>query len=264
MRGRIARLIAAIAVLGVVAVPARATVADEHACSSVLVAFPVGSSSCPGVRPGALFFRPDGAGCSWSFIFRGSDGRNYAASAGHCIWAESNVGPAADKEEKWAPGEGMVVQDADGAQIGRFAYGVWNDDRDFSLVRLDSGVRPSASMCYFGGPTSMYTAHSATPVFLKHFGNGLLIGEVLPARTAIAEDTSDPLFVYALAGSAPGDSGSGVITSDGKAIGTLVGLDIIGETIITRLDASIERAEEKTGIRFTLQTAALEPDVVRL
>ena len=265
MLARLARLIAATAMLGVLAVPAHATVAGEHGCSSVLAALPVGTSSCPGVRPGALYSRSsDGVSCSLSFMFRGSDGRDYAASAGHCIWAESNVGAAAGREEKWAPGDGMVVQSPEGTQIGRFAYGAWTDDRDFSLIRLEPGVQANAAMCYFGGPTAMYTEHSSSPVFLKHFGNGLLFGDVVPARTAVAEDTSDPLVVYALAGSAPGDSGSGVMTTDGKAIGTLVALDVIGETIISRLDASIERAEQKTGIRFTLKTAALEPDVVRL
>ena len=265
MRSRILRLLAASAFVAVFAVPAGATAADSHQCSNVLSALPVGTSSCPGVRPGALYTRgSDGIGCSMSFMFRGSDGYNYAASAGHCIWATQTVGTAAGKEEKWGPGDGMETTDSSGTRIGRFAYGAWTDDRDFSLIRLEPGVTPSAAMCYFGGPTSMYTAHSSTPVFIKHFGNGLLFGDVVPARTAVAEDTSDPMNVYALSGSAPGDSGSGVITGDGQALGTLVALDLLGRTIITRLDASVARAEQVTGIRFTLLTAALNPDVVSL
>lgn len=266
MRARLARVAVAAAFLIVVAVPARAAEPDLHRCTTVLVAFPVGTSSCPGVRPGAMYFRTsDGARCSMSFLFRGSDGRDYAASAGHCIWTESNITPAPNKEEKWDPGAGMAVVDRDDKTLGRFAYGAWTEDRDFSLIRLDPGVQPSAAMCYFGGPAGMYKTHASDPIVLKFFGNGNVIGALLPARSAVAEDTSDRFFVYAFTASAPGDSGSAVITAAGPALGTLVGLNLLGgETIITRLDESIRRAEAFTGIRFSLQTAAVTPDAIRL
>ena len=248
----------------VVPLPVHAAAPAGHACRMVLAA-PVGTSSCPGVRPGALYSVENGNGCSMSFVFKGNDTRYYAASAGHCIWATSNLGPSAGKEEAWAPGSGLSVTDGSGDQIGRFAYGVWNDERDFSLIRLNPGVEVSGAMCYFGGPVSMYTAHVPGTVFLKHFGNGLIFGDTIPARTAFTTDTSDPLWIRAYAASLPGDSGSGVMTEDGKAIGTLVDIDLAsGQTGITRLDASIAEAEKVTGLRFTLQTAKLEPDDIPL
>jgi hypothetical protein len=72
--------------------------------------------------------------------------------------------------------------------------------------------------------------------------------------------------VYAFTASLPGDSGSAVMTADGQALGILVDLSIGtgGTTGITRLDASIAEAERYTGIHFTLQTAALNPDIARL
>jgi hypothetical protein len=261
---RLVRLLAATAVLFVAAAPAHAASPAPHGCRTVLSAGPVGTSACPGVRPGALYSADNGNGCSMSFIFRGSDHYYYAASAGHCIWATSNLGPNAGKEAAWGPGAGMVARDSSNQQIGRFAYGVWTDNRDFSLIRLDAGVHPNAAMCYFGGPTSMYTAHSGSMVFLKHFGNGLVWGDTIPARTAFARDTNDPYFVYAYAMALPGDSGSGVMTEDGQAIGTLVDLYVDGTTGITRLDTSVVKAEQLMKIRLTLQTAKLDSDVVHL
>src|SRR5207302_7569945 len=156
---RILRLLAAAAVF-VIPFPAHAAAPSGHGCRTVLAA-PVGTSSCPGVRPGALYQTDAGDGCSMSFLFRGGDRRYYAASAGHCIWATSNLGPSAGKEQKWRPGAGMRITDGNGDAVGRFAYGIWTNNRDFSLIRLDPGVHPSAAMCYFGGPASMYTAHSS-------------------------------------------------------------------------------------------------------
>jgi hypothetical protein len=264
MAVRLVRLLAATAVLFVAAVPAHAASPAPHGCRTVLAAGPVGTSACPGVRPGALYSADNGNGCSMSFIFRGSDRAYYAASAGHCIWATSNIGPAAGKEAKWGPGTGMIARDSNNQEIGRFAYGIWNDTRDFSLIRLDAGVHPTAAMCYFGGPTSMYTAHSAGMVFLKHFGNGLLFGDTIPARTAFTPDTTDPYYVYAYAAALPGDSGSGVMTADGQAIGTLVDLYLDGTTGITRLDTSVAKAQQFMKIRLTLQRAKLDSDIVHL
>jgi len=259
---RILRLLA-VAAAFLVPLPVHAASLSAHRCRTVL-AGPVGTSSCPGVRPGAIYQTEAGDGCSMSFLFRGSDRRYYAASAGHCIWATSNIGPSAGKEQKWAPGSGLRITDGSGDTVGRFAYGVWTDNRDFALIRVDPDVEVSAAMCYFGGPTSLYTAHSSGTVFLKHFGNGVLLGDTIPARTAFTTDTTDPLWVYAYAAALPGDSGSGVMTENGQAIGTLVQLDVDGTTGITRLDASVAEAEKFMGIKLKLQTAKLDPDLVHL
>src|SRR5438105_278130 len=104
---RFARLAVAAAAF-VVPLPVHAAAPSSQSCHVVLAA-PVGTSSCPGVRPGAVYSVENGNGCSMSFLFRGSDSRYYAASAGHCIWATSNLGPTAGKEQAWGPGAGMSV-----------------------------------------------------------------------------------------------------------------------------------------------------------
>jgi len=228
---------------------------------------PVGMGSCPGVRPGAKYTREDGVDCSMGFVFRGSDRRYYVSSAGHCIpgYEVNNLSPPIGREQKWGPGRGSPVTDNIGEPFGRFAYAVWTDDRDFSLIRLDAAVKPEAGMCYFGGPTSIYTGHSSSYMFFKHFGHGFVFGDTIPARTGFAPDTLDPLWVYSYAATAPGDSGSGAITTDGQALGTIVRIDLVtGQTGITRIDASVAEAEKFMGVKLTLQTAKVEPDLIRL
>jgi hypothetical protein len=77
----------------------------------------------------------------------------------------------------------------------------------------------------------------------------------------------DPDHVYAQAVALPGDSGSGVISDDGRAVGVLVtvgvhtgsigtgGLDA-GVVGITRLAPQLARAASMLGVGLTLVTAA--------
>ena len=78
----------------------------------------------------------------------------------------------------------------------------------------------------------------------------------------------DPDHVYAAGAVVPGDSGSGIISSDGRAVGVIVttglhtgsigtgGLDA-GAMGITRLAPQEARTEQVLGIGLTLQTAPL-------
>ncbi len=62
----------------------------------------------------------------------------------------------------------------------------------------------------------------SAPVVLNHFGNGIGVGSVLPARSALAIGMPDPDHVFATGAVVPGDSGSGIISSDGRAVGVIV------------------------------------------
>jgi hypothetical protein len=77
------------------------------------------------------------------------------------------------------------------------------------LIRLDDGVRADNGMCRFGGPNGVNTDQSGSPVVLNHFGNGLGVGSVLPARSALALGTPNADHVFAQGVAVPGDSGSG-------------------------------------------------------
>src|SRR2546429_3283377 len=232
----------------------------------VPAAAPSGTVPGRGVRPGG-FVLTDVGQCTLNFLFQGSDGSRYIGTAGHCILGTSPFGGDVG-EMAWAPGTGPVARDAEGNPIGEFAYAILQDPKDFSLIRLDPLVEASAAMCHFGGPTAVNDDRPGLfePVVLNWFGNGVGVGLVLPARSAVAMGMPSPDHVFADGAAAPGDSGSGVISSDGRAVGVLVtvgvhtasigsdGLDagLIG---MTRLTPQVERAQQVLGVDLALQTA---------
>jgi hypothetical protein len=232
----------------------------------VPAAAPVGTGSCPEVRPGGIV-NSDTGQCTFNFVFAGSDGATYIGTAGHCILGESPIGGDVG-ETSWAPGTGPEARDADDARIGEFAYAILQDPKDFALIRLDPDIPWSAQMCHFGGPTGTNADLASGLVLLHHFGNGVAIGSVLPARTHVAIGMPDPDHVFAQGVALPGDSGSGVISDDGRAVGVLVtvgvhtasiGLDAVDAGVIgiTRLQPQIDRAEQVLGVALDLSTAPL-------
>jgi hypothetical protein len=230
----------------------------------VPAAAPVGTAACPGVRPGAIV-ESDVGQCTFNFLFQGSDGRRYMGTAGHCILGDDPLGGDAG-ERTWAPGAGPVARDGDGNRIGEFAYAILQDPKDISLIRLDPSVAASPQMCHFGGPTGVNSDQGADPVVLHHFGQGIGVGTALPGRSALAIGTPNADHVYAQGAVVPGDSGSGIISDDGRAVGVIVTTGIHTNSIgtdgvdaglmgITRLAPQIARAQQVMGIGLTLQQA---------
>lgn len=234
----------------------------------VPAAAPVGTGSCPGVRPGAVV-RSEVGQCTLNFLFHGSDNRSYIGTAGHCILQGADEGDVG--EAFWPPGNGPVALDAAGQRIGEFAYAVLEDPKDFALIRTDEQVGAEAGMCHFGGPTGINEDQPGLlePVVLQYFGEGVGVGTVLPARSALALGMPDPDHVFAQGVAVPGDSGSGVISSDGRAVGVLVTVGLHLNTLgltgvdagamgITRLGPQLRRAEDVLGLGLTLRQASLE------
>ena len=228
----------------------------------VPAAAPFGTGTCPGVRPGAIVLTDVGQ-CTLNFLFQGSDGSRYIGTAGHCILGTSPIGGDVG-EMAWAPGTGPVARDAAGNPIGEFAYAILQDPKDFSLIRLDPLVEASADMCHFGGPTAVNDDRPdiTQPVVLNWYGNGIVVGTLLPARSALAAGMPDPDHVSAVGAAAPGDSGSGIISSDGRAVGVVVTVGVhLGTSFdsgvigITRLTPQVERAQQVLGVDLALQLA---------
>jgi hypothetical protein len=128
-------------------------------------------------------------------------------------------------------------------------------------------VPANTQMCHFGGPTGQNDDLVNSTVTIHHYGQGLGINQVVPGRSAVATTLSNPNHVYAYGGVVFGDSGSGAISSDGRALGVVVttGLHLggpindIGTMGITRLKPEVQAAQSATGLSLTLQTAALLP-----
>ncbi len=230
----------------------------------VPVAAPIGVTACPGVRPGAIV-ESDVGQCTLNFVYAGGDGATYVGTAGHCILGESPLGGDVG-ESSWDAGTGPEARDAAGARIGEFAYAILVDPKDFAVIRLDPGVAVDPQLCHFGGPTGINNDQTSGAVVLQHYGNGVAIGSVLPARTGVAIGMPDPDHVFAEAVALPGDSGSGVISDDGRAVGVLVTVGVhsggigtggvdAGVVGITRLAPQLARAAEVLDVDLTLATA---------
>jgi len=267
---------------------------------------PVGSGPCPGVRPGGRVVTTIGD-CTLNFLFRAPDATRYIGTAGHCVnlgtehtFKDSDSSGRANIEMVWARGTGPVAKDPAGQRIGEFVYAVVHDPKDFALIRLDPGVEASPEMCYFGAPRGLFMSDTGGALVLRYYGNGTVVGaakvgvepsagrplrvddgDVAPARSAVAIGTPDPDHIYADGLALPGDSGAGVMTADGQAIGVLVtagvhgirfaggpdslptpsrlpraddrGVDagIIG---ITRLGPQLARASKELGVALELVT----------
>ena len=251
---------------------------------------PVGSGQCPGVRPGGRVLSSIGD-CTMNFLFRASDGTRYIGTAGHCAdlgpettFEDSDTAGNARIERIWPLGDGPVAKDVGGQRIGEFAYAIVYEPKDFALIRLDPGVEASPEMCHFGTPRGVYSTTDAeqAAVVLRYFGNGVGASDVAPARTAVALGTPNPDHVFAAGLALPGDSGAGVVTADGQAVGVLVTTGVSGLAVerdhnriptpsdlpeanekgvdlgtmgITRLGPQLARASEKLGVTLQLITA---------
>lgn len=260
--------------------PADPTLSDTSAANWTLggrpttlievpTATPVGVGSCPGVRPGAVV-RSDAGQCTFNFLFEASDGRRYIGTAGHCILRQDDSGGDVG-ERSWPPGTGPAARTAAGDRVGEFAYAILEDPKDFALIRLDPVASARAGMCHFGGPTGVNDDRpdATSPVDLNYFGEGVGVSTVAPARSAMALGMPDRDHVYAQGAAVPGDSGSGVISGDGRAVGVLVtvgvhtggigtsGIDT-GLVGITRLSPQVRRAERVLGVDLVLREAPVQ------
>lgn len=250
-RRALARALVAAAVLGS-PLPAQAIDLCTDAKSS---ANPVGTTKCPGVRPGALLTIGESR-CTAGFLFVGSDRRRYLATAGHCAY---HPDPTTDRTDVWKAGAGPVAKDADGKQIGRFAYAsMVGDWTDFALIRLDNGVVSSPEMCHFGGPTGIAADVHTRDMLVRHYGHGTGM-QYLPARTGEmfwGLYRTDYVFFYGAAST--GDSGGPVTDKDGNAIGLITDLTtpFTGNVGVNRLPPNIAAATKALKLRsLTLLTA---------
>lgn len=258
------KLVAVLLVLAAVGMtPAAAS--DAPGCDGArLMAdrpLPVSPGSCSGVRPGAPVQTPLGF-CTMNFLFTGDDGYRYIGTAGHCILPEREDGRDPG-ERRWSGFNGPWARDARGRIFGRFAYAALEGARDFALIRVFPWWSVSARMCHFGGPTGYFDSRRGQHV-LQYYGNGLAIGDVLPARTAVTTYVQSRHHVYAYGFVVFGDSGAGVIDYNGKAVGVAVttgahygGVWDNGLMGITRLKPQVQRAQDVMNVDLRLRTASL-------
>lgn len=217
---------------------------------------------CPGIRPGAQVSSPGGT-CTMSWILQ-SGSTYYATIAGHC----GDVGH-------------KIKLASTGATIGEMVYSVSQPiGEDFGVFRIYSTYngQVNAAMCAWGGATGVWTGVGGSHV-VRHFGYGLGVGSVPPARARSGVLGVTDASAFAFEGFVmPGDSGSPARLASGEALGVITDLLPVrdpgpyllptnpllntGTVLGTRLDHGLPRASAATGLTFTLVTAPVDNEPV--
>lgn len=238
-------------------------------CALLAVSLAVLSSAAPArsdgeiVRPGQLYEIEgnEGAGCTLGFLFEspattaGGQPTRWAMTAGHCT---GQVAPATT----WPAGKGPDAKfyGPEGVRFGEFRYALYGGYRvlDVALIELDPWVVAEPSVCYWGGPTALYTTRHDAEEQLAFFGNSNQVEPRTLYGVNLEDDEIDHVGV-----ASTGDSGGPLLTMSGEAAGiyTFVGAgmdstkkDAFNGTSL-RVDALVEKLESSTGLELRLLTA---------
>lgn len=201
------------------------------------------------IEPGVQMITA-GAQCTANFVFRDKLGRTYVGYAAHC----AGLGDASDTDGcrtaslplntrvRFAHGVSLT---SEGTTVGygRLAYSSWTamkrakitgarcQNNDFALVRVEPAYvkRVRSSVPGWGGPTvlgAMPAAGSRVFTYGSSSLRGLTGGSLSTKSGTIVSRTPWRATVYTTNPGVPGDSGSGFLDADGRAIGVLSTLNI--------------------------------------
>jgi len=220
----------------------RALAATALVVTMLLPAAP-GASAAPGwaaagkatIHPGVQT-RTAGAQCTANFVFRGG-GAVYLGQAAHC----SGTGDATETDGCTSKSLPLGTKvDVGGVATGTMVYNSWitmqkrgekNPNRcaynDLALIKLPPSAvaKVNPSVPFWGGPTGLGGATTAGAKVYS-YGNSELRGGVAtlsPKRGVSLGDDGNGWShtVYTASPGIPGDSGSGFLNANGKAIGVL-------------------------------------------
>jgi len=233
-----ARISASLRLALVVALAVAAFVAPSAAGAEPAFA-PADSAS---IRPGAQTFT-DGAQCTSNFVYtQGTD--VYVGMAAHCAGTGGSTETNGCDAGSLPLGTPVEVDGA--SRPGTLVYSSWLtmqrvgetdpnacDYNDFALVRLDPAdvAATNPTVPFFGGPTGIDRDGVATGESVFSYGNSSLrlgLSPLSPKEGVNVSDTGDGWShsVYTATPGIPGDSGSGFLSEDGTANGTLSTLAI--------------------------------------
>jgi hypothetical protein len=283
-KSRIRALVAAGAGTVVAAAGIAATTAPVQAASGYAPA------DTAQIHPGTMMYT-DGAQCTANFVYTDGAGNTYAGYAAHC----AGQGAATDTDgcgtkslplgTKVTFNEGGNLA-SEGTQVGTgtLAYSSWlamqklgeKDPNtcaynDLALVKVDAAdvgkVNPSVP--FWGGPTGIDTDGTAAGDRVYTYGNSSLRGgvEQLSPHTGagLGDDAADGGWshpVYTVTPGIPGDSGSGFMSADGKALGVLSTVAIAplaGSNGVGDLSKELAYAQANSGISGLSLVNGTEP-----
>lgn len=194
------------------------------------------------IRPGVQTVTAGGQ-CTANFVFYDA-AAVYIGQAAHC----SSLGAATDTDGCVTPSHplGTPVTVGGASRLGTMVYNSWlamqsvgEDDadtcayNDFALVRLDPAdvARVNPSIPHWGGPTGLNTSGTT---FLEHvysYGNSSLrlgLSALSPKKGVSVGDEGGGWthLVSTVTPGVPGDSGSALLDSRGRALGLLATISV--------------------------------------
>jgi hypothetical protein len=240
------------------------------------------------IHPGVQMYT-QGAQCTGNFVFTDAAANVYVGYAAHC----AGTGEATDTDGCRAGSLplGTRVDFVEGGSLlaegtrvgsGTLAYSSWLAMRqagtsdpdtcaynDFALVRVDqaSADEVNPSVPFWGGPTGVDTDGAPAGERVHSFGSSSLRGgvELLSPKIGTSLGTGGDGWthpVYTLTPGVPGDSGSGFLDSEGKALGTLSTLalaPLAGSNGVGDLGRELAFAQQHAGISGLRLVPGTEP-----
>lgn len=242
------------------------------------------------ITPGVMMYT-DGAQCTANFVFADSASNVYVGYAAHC----AGLGEATDTNgcaAKSLPLGTEVTFNEGGSLLsegtvlgkGKLAYSSWEtmqklgtkDENtcaynDFALVKVNAAdegkVNPSVPI--WGGPTGIDADGTVAGDKVYSYGNSSLRADVDLLSPKIGLSLGDDVNgtrwshpLYNLTPGIPGDSGSGFLNADGKAVGTLSTLGLLplaGSNNIGDMDLELKYAQANSGISGLRLVEGTEP-----
>jgi hypothetical protein len=197
----------------------------------------LGAAMAAGVHPGVQL-RTAGAQCTANFVYSGG-GHTYLGQAAHC----SGTG-SADETNGCTSSSlplGTPVEISGASRPGTLVYNSWlamqkahesDPDacayNDLALVEIDPADvgKVSPAVPFFGGPVGVDTDGTAPGERVASYGNSELRGGVPVLSPKIGTSLGDQghgwtHLVATVTPGIPGDSGSGFLSADGRALGIL-------------------------------------------
>jgi hypothetical protein len=195
------------------------------------------------IHPGVLTDTQGGGKCTANFIFYNATDV-FIGQAAHC----AGTGPATETSGCTAATRplGTPVTISGASKPGTLVYSSWItmvktgekdantcDYNDFALVKIDpvdhGKINPSLPV--FGGPIAIFTGSTAFGDRIFTYGNSPLRGgatQLSPKQGFSLGDGGGGWShtCYTATPGIPGDSGSAVLTHDGKALGVLTSLAV--------------------------------------
>lgn len=219
------------------------------------------------IHPG-MSTEAGGASCTSNFVFTDKAGAVYIGQAAHCTSPSGDPLSGSGCESESSP-LGTAVNLGDSGATGTLAYSSWltmqkvgeTDEvicraNDFSLVRVPdaavSMVNPSVPV--FGGPVGVSPDPLAAGEPVYGYGRSNLRAGLETPQQGVTIGSEPPGWyhvVYLLPPGVPGDSGGGLINSQGRAVGVLISLNTLppGSNGATDLSRALAYAQKHSGIK---------------